>query len=297
MLIKQDGSNIVVPGFVLRCSAMDAILQSTLECLYSDTNCLTDILLHYINYTGHAVHVPSLEVSRLIRTSSKSKVAVIADYLFIEEWKSTISHRDYFRVCTPNICQYTYVQRANYLYIVTVFLAVEGGLTLALRLLVPLIVKFALRCRRQSVSTDNQDSIHLESTVCQQLRTKLIELNLFRKYSFDKNINEDTAIQLGRLTTRFYICLYVIGLIILALYTSIEQRTLTTNIENPSLLVAQELHAKYIDTMECPCTKASIPIEEFVHIQPYFHQVSHRKKMLVQIPLHILDMYKYICYQ
>jgi hypothetical protein len=301
MFISHDGSHIVVPGFVMRCSAMDAILQSTLECLYSDTNCLTDILLHYINYTGHAVPVPPLDISQLIRTSSHSKVAVIADNLFIEEWKSTISHLNYFRVCAPNICQYTYVQRANYLYIVTVFLAVYGGLTLSLSLLVPLVVKFVLRCRRQPRSTSNQDLgksyksmimyfyTHLESisrtvrfgAVCRdafgQLRIRLIESNLFRKYSFDENINEDIATRLGRLTTRLYVCLYVIGLIILALYTSIEQRTLTTNIQNPSLSIAQELHGKYVGTTECPCTKASIPIEEFVRIQPYFHQVSHSK--------------------
>ena len=101
-----------------------------------------------------------------------------------------------------------------------------------------------------------------------------MEFNLFRKYSFERNINEDTATRLGRLTTRLYLCLYIIGLIILALYTSIEQRTLTTNIENPSLIVAEELDAKYVGTTECPCTKASIPIEEFVHIEPHFHQVS-----------------------
>jgi hypothetical protein len=43
---------------------------------------------------------------------------------------------------------------------------------------------------------------------------------------------------------------------------------------NPSLSVAQQLQAKYIGTTECPCTKASIPIEEFVRIEPRFHQVS-----------------------
>jgi hypothetical protein len=275
-VIIHNRTNIPVPGFVLRCASMDAILQSTLECLYSNTSCLTDILLHYINYTGNAVSVPPLEVSQLIRTSSHSKVVELADNLFIEQWKSTISHRNYFRTCAPNICQYTYIRRANFLYIATVFLAVDGGLTFALRLLVPLVVKLAFRCRRQSDSTDNQNSGISCQRIFKQLQTKLIKLNLFPKYSFDENINEETAIRLGRLTTRFYVCLYIIGLIILALYTSIHQRTLTTKIENPSIAIAQELHARYVGTTECPCTKASIPIKEFVYIEPYFHQVSHR---------------------
>ena len=60
------------------------------------SDCLTDILFRYINYTADAVSVSPLNASQLIRTSSKSKVAVLANNLFIEEWKSTISHRDYF---------------------------------------------------------------------------------------------------------------------------------------------------------------------------------------------------------
>jgi hypothetical protein len=106
------------------------------------------------------------------------------------------------------------------------------------------------------------------------MRTKIIEMNLFQLYSFGKNVDQFTRIRLGRFTTRLYICLYAMGLIILALYTSIEQRTLTTKVFNPSLSVVQQLQTKYIDTMECPCTRASIPINEFVRVQPHFHQVS-----------------------
>ncbi len=106
------------------------------------------------------------------------------------------------------------------------------------------------------------------------IRVKITDLNFFRRYSFGKNVDQDTRVRLGRLTTRLYICLYAICLIILILCTSIEQRTLTTKIHNPSLSVAQQLQAKYIGTTECPCTKASIPIEEFVRIEPRFHQVS-----------------------
>jgi hypothetical protein len=106
------------------------------------------------------------------------------------------------------------------------------------------------------------------------MHTNIIELNLFPTYSFGKDIDQVTRIRLGRLTTRLYICLYAIALIILALYTLIGQRTLITKVHNPSLSVAQQLQAKYIGTIECPCTKASIPIDEFVRIQPHFHQVS-----------------------
>jgi hypothetical protein len=87
-----------------------------------------------------------------------SKVLTLADNLFVEEWKSTISYKHYFQTCAPSSCQYIYVQRANYFYIVTIFLVVYGGLIFLLRLLVPLAVKLALRNRQhQVVPTNNQN--------------------------------------------------------------------------------------------------------------------------------------------
>jgi hypothetical protein len=150
-------NNIIVPGFVWHCSSMDSILQSSLECLYSNTNCLTDILLHYINYTAIAVPVPPLNVSNLIRTSSNSTVITLADNLFVEEWITSISHENYFHTCAPSVCQYTYIDRANHLYVVTMFLAVYGGLILSLRLLITLIFKLILRRGHQPELTNNQD--------------------------------------------------------------------------------------------------------------------------------------------
>jgi hypothetical protein len=108
------------------------------------------------------------------------------------------------------------------------------------------------------------------------MRTKITNFNLFETSSFGNDVDQPTRIWLGRLTTRFYICLYITGLIILALYTSIQQRTLRTKIDNPSLSVAQQLQNEYINTVECPCTRASIPFAEFVSVQTHFHQVSEQ---------------------
>ncbi len=157
-IIHNRTIDINVPGFVWRSTIMDSILQSTLECLYSNTDCLTNILFHYLNYTTTVIPVPPLDASQLIRTLNTSKVLTLADNLFVEEWKSTISYKHYFQTCAPSSCQYIYVQRANYFYIVTIFLVVYGGLIFLLRLLVPLAVKLALRNRQhQVVPTNNQN--------------------------------------------------------------------------------------------------------------------------------------------
>lgn len=161
MLITHAYRAYIVPGFVWRCSAMDSVLYSTLECLFSNTNCLKQILLHYMNFTNTAVAaavpVPPLKVSQLIRTRSNSTVATLADNLFVEEWKTSVSYLKYFKTCAPRVCQYTYVKRADHLYVITMFLALYGGLTLVLSLLVQLIVQLIVRCRHSSNPTVDQN--------------------------------------------------------------------------------------------------------------------------------------------
>jgi hypothetical protein len=136
-----------------------------------------------------------------------------------------------------------------------------------------LYIRYVFFCKLERMSR-----IARFRTFCRYLltitRTKITDLNFFETYSFGKNVDQDTRLRLGRLTTRLYLCLYIICLTILVLYTSIHQRTLRTQIHNPSLLVAQQLQEKYIDTVECSCTRASTSIDELVSIQPHFHQVS-----------------------
>ncbi|CAF0911325.1 unnamed protein product [Rotaria sp. Silwood1] len=282
MVIVSSSTTITVPGFVWRCSAMDSILSSTLQCLYSNTNCLQIILLRYINYTNTAVPVPPLNVSQLFRTSINSTVATLADNLFVEEWKTSLSYIQYFNMCVPSICQYTFVRRANYLYVIRMFLTFYGGLTLALSLLVPLIVKLILRCRHQIITKqdNNRERIAIiirfrtfYQRLSETLKTKITDFNIFQTYSFGRHVDQITRIRLGRLTTRFYICCYAIGLTILILYTSFEQRTVTTKFYNPSLFVAKQLQSKQIGTVDCPCKRASIPLNEFINIQTRFHQI------------------------
>ena len=150
MLITHGVDTIHVPGFVSRCSAMDSVLHSTLECLYSTTNCLRDTLLYYLNYTTTVVAVAPLQTSQLVRTTRKSTVAILVDNLFVEKWTRSFSYLKYFQACAPSECHYTYVKRANHLYVLTMFLSFYGGLTLVLRLVVKLLLKFIVRCRRSS---------------------------------------------------------------------------------------------------------------------------------------------------
>ena len=170
MAIFEDDIHIV-PGFVWRCSIVDSLLHSTLECLFSDTNCRNDLLLHFLNFTNTKVRpVPPINVTMLGRFTSNTTVGQIVEKNFVNEWMPSVSHINYFQICAPRTCTYTYIQRANLLYAVTTLAAVFGGLIYFLRFVAPLVIKIVTRRRRHSSSADrNQGEFHpfvLISTQC-----------------------------------------------------------------------------------------------------------------------------------
>ena len=87
------------------------------------------------------------------------------------------------------------------------------------------------------------------------------------------------AESLNRFATRLYVCLLMIVLIILSIYTLVETRVITQTVPNPTLFIAQQLLVDYPDTAECPCTKISIPFNQLLSIQPSFHQVSEHDRV------------------
>ena len=147
MIINHNRTVQKVPGFLWRCSPLMSILKSDLRCLYSE-ECLIDFLLYHINFSAHAVAVPPLDPATLIRTKSNSTVGELVDNLFVEEWRSSLSYEKYFESCAPEECHYIYNKRANYIYTFTIFLATYSGLTLTLRLMVPLLMKYLMGYRR-----------------------------------------------------------------------------------------------------------------------------------------------------
>lgn len=147
MFIYHDQMQYIVPGFLWRCSPLQSILKSDLRCLYSD-RCLTDFLLHHINFSAHAVPVPPLDPTTLIRTHRNSTVSELVDNLFVEEWRSSLAYEKYFERCAAKECQYIYNKRANYVYVVTTLLATVGGLSLSLQLIVPFVMRYLMRYRR-----------------------------------------------------------------------------------------------------------------------------------------------------
>ncbi|CAF1279307.1 unnamed protein product [Adineta ricciae] len=100
------------------------------------------------------------------------------------------------------------------------------------------------------------------------LYNKLIRGNLF-----DSRSSDPVIIHREILSTRLYILFLIISLVILTTYTSLYNQIESKTVTFPSASIYQKLEKKYSNSLQCLCTKVSIPYGEFVTTTPKFHQI------------------------
>ena len=104
-----------------------------------------------------------------------------------------------------------------------------------------------------------------------QLRTsgdRLLNLNLF-----DDGSRDLSTIHRQKLTTRLFLLLFGIAVIILLMYTSISEQTTIETVIRPGQMTFERLQIKYSQTLRCPCKQISTTYGRFVKTKPSLHQV------------------------
>jgi hypothetical protein len=136
-----------VPGFLVGCYPLESLLQSTLECLY-DLKCIDKL---------KNIHRPSnITIHPLDFTLSSPNVTVqsLMDVLMVDRWKSSVIYEHYYEACATLSCNYVIAEQANLIYMITTIIGLYGGLTVALDIIVPVLVKivrYLTICRRQRI--------------------------------------------------------------------------------------------------------------------------------------------------
>ena len=93
-------------------------------------------------------------------------------------------------------------------------------------------------------------------------------LNLFDSYSEDQQI-----IKRESWTTRFYLVLLPLTLLIIFIYAAQKELYYTIRINNPSLDRYQQLIDQHSDAVHCPCSQLSVPYSSFLNLTPTFHPI------------------------
>ncbi|CAF1411924.1 unnamed protein product [Adineta steineri] len=115
-------------GFHVGCENFNAILQSNLNCFY-DSACAT--FLEIVLKTGIS---PQLTYSS--SSIPNKTIEQLFSKLFVIEWIEHKSFEIYFDECQPEICRYSDYVRYNFLYIIIFLIALFGGLTNGMHLII-----------------------------------------------------------------------------------------------------------------------------------------------------------------
>ena len=126
--------NHVIPGLFLGCLPLESIFQSTPVCLYNQT-CVNQININNLNVT--ALISPTNNELSMNRTVEK-----IVDNALDMQWSIDINYTKFFYECQPASCSYSTNERRDALQIIVTLLGFYGGLTIALRYVVPYIIAF-----------------------------------------------------------------------------------------------------------------------------------------------------------
>ena len=124
----------LVPGFTMGCYIVEALLQSSLECFYSET-CFDD--LNAFMYLRRSPNVTVMNGSVLSRFSETAKVGELLDEMMVERWNQSVVYANYYSSCSPKECVYLVRTRNDLIYTVPAAMGLIGGLSTVLRILVP----------------------------------------------------------------------------------------------------------------------------------------------------------------
>ncbi|CAF4149829.1 unnamed protein product, partial [Adineta steineri] len=289
--ILSDGHQFSeVIGSMQSCYVVDSVLLSTLECYYLHS-CVS-ILYKYINRSMSFLDtgIPYFDANILVNDSASThfppntSLSTIVKALLVEEWNQVFSFDQYYKQCAPSKCTYSQkVRTTDFLGIIIFVISIIGGLIAGVRLIASLLIKMIAVLwkikRRPKVPQQPTASISFSRIkqnifkLIKLLPTILSNLNIFPRRTFGGHFHDDKAKYFGQLSTRLYIILLIITMIVLAFYNVIQSRIIIKTFDKPDIDIYNSLLLTHSDTLQCRCSSISSTYNYFVQIQPVFHQI------------------------
>ncbi|CAF3592628.1 unnamed protein product [Rotaria sordida] len=236
------------------CYLLETFLLSNLSCFFN-SSCIEIVI-----GTAEGVDKPSpLNLSLSSLFFPNTTLEMIMKHLMIEQWHDSSNYSNYFEQCNPIQCTYTYSERYNVLYMMSMLISLFGGL----------ILKLTRRQTVDAIPTPYIDSNEQKPTVVTRLRLNLVnwflKLNLFEGEDRSNEQNE-------RWITRCYLFLFSLTSLILIIYTFVIEQTMIVTVSKPTLKQYEYLLEQH-KQLYCPCTRISIQYTEFTQINSSYHEV------------------------
>ena len=141
-----------IPGMIQGCFTIESLLLSTLQCFFSDSDCLGN-LINALNktYFSAQIETPWFNVHPLIyheasnQSTPRKSLSLIIKEMMIEQWNQSISYDRYYKACAPSYCTYSITLHGkSFMEILIKLISLIGGLTAVLRLITPPLGQFVL---------------------------------------------------------------------------------------------------------------------------------------------------------
>lgn len=166
ILIPPKRSDTQIPGLKVGCMPFISIMESTLECFYSN-----DCLFQLFSRTNQT----ALSNSTSSQFPSGTKVGSLVEQLFLENISSRKNFSAFFQACQPNTCTYSYNSRGQIAFIIATVLSLVGGLSVALKIFATLLVTIYRMIEKRFQKTTSTISFLVATTNQSKLIGKKIE--------------------------------------------------------------------------------------------------------------------------
>ncbi|CAF1210515.1 unnamed protein product [Adineta steineri] len=264
--------NFTISDLQIGCYVLPSALNSSLSCFFNQT-CL-DMIQNELE-SARSIDIKILDINST-HFPPHTRIQIILDNLMIEKWNENISYEKYYEVCAPEQCTYTYTSRNNPVQTITTLIGLFGGLSVALKIIVSMIVR-RIRNRMRpheetNIVADQPATVRNATNIWRILKTKLLKLNLFES---ELSWDDDQRRQREIIITRVYLLFLMAAVAILVIYTFIETQTKIVTIPKPSQNEFDQLrlNPQYSTTLDCPCKSITVPYNSFISIKPYYHQL------------------------
>ena len=239
--MSNDSSPIfLVQKMLLGCLPIEALLLSTLECFYN-RSCMTQ-LVQYMYSPDDAFYFSTLDPDLNMPNET---IKEIVDRLMIDAWTNSTFYDTFFDQCAPVTCTYEYTARNSLLIVISTLIGVFGGLSLAIKVTILVIVRIIERL----ITNFNLRGL------------RRLTVGIFACPAERQVIN------------RLHFCLLVIILSLMYALSASTRQTTTYRIERPSLGTYQDLLQHHAGSLQCSCSQIAITYDVFLDIQPHFHSI------------------------
>ncbi|CAF4935813.1 unnamed protein product [Rotaria sp. Silwood1] len=170
----------------------------------------------------------------------------------IDSWTSNILFSSYYNTCSPPSCTYEYISRNDLFFAISTILGIFGGLSLGLKLLILIILRFI-------ENTINNNSFNGFITMIKRL--------------FDCNTEQ-------RIINRLHFVFLLLILWLVFIFFAFKPKSVTVQIIKPSLSNYKDFLKDHSYSLQCPCSQVSIPYETFLNIEPHFHDLCSSQFIL-----------------